>query len=121
MERKKFVILIADDNQDFLDILIAKLTREKFDVHTVTDGREAIEMAKELRPDLLILDLEMPVMGGMEAFFELRKDSRFSKLKVVFITTHGDDSEKTAWVDDKFAREEGIRDFFARPTTLIQS
>lgn len=64
MEGKAKQILIADDEQDILEIITYNLTKEGYEVYTAKDGNEAIERAKQIHPDLIILDIMMPKKTG---------------------------------------------------------
>ena len=66
MESKGKKILIADDEQDILEIIQYNLTKEGYDVSTAKDGDEAVGKAKTVRPDLIILDIMMPKKNGVE-------------------------------------------------------
>ncbi len=81
-------VLLADDHEDFLAIE-SRLLKEEFDVvRTVGDGRTALEEAARLNPDILVLDVSMPVMNGIEAARRLQASG--SRAKIVFLTVHDD-------------------------------
>ena len=81
-------VLLADDHDEFLAVE-RRLLEPEFDVLTaVHDGRAAVEAARELEPDLVVLDLSMPVMDGIATSRALRSGG--SRAKVVFLTVHGD-------------------------------
>ena len=81
------LILITDDDPDFLEILCAKLTRSGFLIAEAHDGREGIEKAANLKPDLMMMDISMPDMNGTEAVLELKKNPETKDIKVVFLTS----------------------------------
>ncbi|HWO39000.1 MAG TPA: response regulator transcription factor [Candidatus Acidoferrum sp.] len=86
MTRKR--VLVADDLAPVLST-VAALLRESFDVvDTVSDGRAALEGTLRLKPDLVVLDISMPVMSGIEVAEELTRQG--SKAKIVFLTVHED-------------------------------
>jgi DNA-binding NarL/FixJ family response regulator len=86
MTRKR--VLVADDLAPVLSIAAA-LLRESFDVvGTVSDGGAALEATLKLKPDLVVLDISMPVMSGIEVAEELKRQG--NKAKVVFLTVHED-------------------------------
>src|SRR5271155_152588 len=86
MTRKR--VLVADDLAPVLST-VAALLRESFDVvGTVSDGRAALEATLKLNPDLVVLDISMPVMSGIEVAEELTRLG--SKTKIVFLTAHQD-------------------------------
>jgi DNA-binding NarL/FixJ family response regulator len=86
MTRKR--VLVADDLAPVLSTVSA-LLRESFDVvGTVCDGRAALEATLKLKPDLVVLDISMPVMSGIEVAEELTRQG--NKAKIVFLTVHED-------------------------------
>ena len=85
-------ILIADDHALFRDSLLTLLEAHDFDVvAAASDGAEALARAKELRPDVILLDLSMPVMGGLEATRALRQE--LPETAVVILTASEDDRD----------------------------
>jgi len=91
-------ILLVDDNAT--DILLVKEALEdlEFDVvvHVAHDGLEAIKMAREIIPDLILMDIMMPKMGGIEALVEIRKLFPKGGMKIVILTTSGDERDTDA-------------------------
>src|SRR5271170_3790209 len=86
MARKR--VLVADDLAPVLDT-VSTLLRQSFDVvDMVSDGRAALEATLKLKPDLVVLDISMPLMSGIEVAEELQKQG--SQAKVVFLTVHED-------------------------------
>ncbi len=79
MEGKAKRILIADDEPDILEIIGYNLTKEGYEIHTAKDGNEAIEKAKQLNPDLIILDVMMPRKTGIEVCQILRSQIMFQR------------------------------------------
>src|SRR3954452_11182191 len=84
----RVTVLLADDHEDFLAVERRLLEPEFEVVLTVRDGRAAVEAAARLEPDLLVLDLSMPVMDGIAAARSLRASG--SRARIVFLTVHGD-------------------------------
>ena len=81
-------VVVADDHASVLTT-VAALLRESFDVvGTVSDGRAALEAILDLEPDLVVLDISMPAMSGIDVAHELEKHG--SKVKIVFLTVHED-------------------------------
>lgn len=77
MDAKPKRILIADDEPDILEIISYNLTKEGYEVYTAKDGAEALERAKQLHPELVILDIMMPKKTGIEVCEVLRSQSIF--------------------------------------------
>ena len=81
-------ILVAEDNPDNRDMLARRLQRHGFDVDVVENGLEAIRYARQFAPDIILMDLSMPVMSGLEAVRELRTDKEMQAIKVIALTAH---------------------------------
>ena len=84
------MIVIADDESDLRAVYAAVLRREGYEVCEAADGREALELVQAHRPDLLILDVWMPVVNGFEVLDRLRYDPNATTLKVVMLSNVGD-------------------------------
>ncbi|MBN2732772.1 MAG: response regulator [Balneolaceae bacterium] len=89
----KQTILVVDDEQDLLDLIEYNLKKEGFDVLKAEDGQEGIEVAREHSPDLILLDIMMPKMDGLEAVEVIRDDDELGRIPIIFLTARGD--EKT--------------------------
>lgn len=86
-------ILVVDDEQDLLDLIEYNLKKEGFDVLKAEDGKEGIVVARKHRPDLVLLDIMMPKMDGMEVVELMRGDDELKRIPIIFLTARGD--EKT--------------------------
>lgn len=89
MDAKK-VVLVIDDVQEIIDVLVAVLDREGIEAIVATNGPEGIALAKQHKPDLILLDFKMPEMDGAETLSILKDDAETKDIKVVFITAFGD-------------------------------
>ncbi len=89
----KQTILVVDDETDLLDLIEYNLHKEGFNVLKAEDGEEGIKVAKEHRPDLILLDIMMPKMDGLEAVEIMRQDEDLKKTPIIFLTARSD--EKT--------------------------
>ncbi|MGM0587537.1 MAG: response regulator transcription factor [Bacteroidota bacterium] len=89
----KQTILVVDDEQDLLDLIEYNLRKEDFDVIKAEDGEEGIAQAREHKPDLVLLDIMMPKMGGLEVCDVMREDDQLKHIPIIFLTARGD--EKT--------------------------
>ncbi|MCL2027492.1 MAG: response regulator transcription factor [Bacteroidales bacterium] len=89
-------ILLVDDELDVLEFLSYNLRKEKFEVTTAKNGKEAIHLAKKDKPDLIILDVMMPEMDGVETCYELRKIKELEQTLIVFLTARGEDYSQIA-------------------------
>lgn len=102
-------ILLVDDEPDILEFISYNLKKEGFEVQTALNGREAIEKAKEMRPDLILLDVMMPEMDGMETCAELRGIEALKNTFVTFLTARGEDYSQIAGFDA------GADDYIIKP------
>lgn len=96
-------ILIVEDEIDLREALSDKLGREGFDPRGATNGKEGLELALKEHPDLILLDIVMPVMDGMTMFSELRKDEWGKNVPVILLTNLSATEEKIikAMVENK--------------------
>ena len=91
MIKKGQKILIVDDEQDILELIRHTLNKEGFEVHVAVNGQQAIEKAKKLLPDLILMDVMMPVMDGMEACRLIKDDASIKDIPIVFLTARSED------------------------------
>ncbi len=96
MNTETFKILLVDDEPDILEILSYPLKNQGFQVHTANNGLEAINLAKDIQPHLIVLDLMMPEMDGIEACEIIRKDPKISNTLITFLSARGEDYSKIA-------------------------
>lgn len=94
MEGSSKKILIADDELDILEIVSYNLNKEGYEIYTAKDGNEAIEKAKLLRPDLIILDIMMPKKTGVEVCQILRSQTLFEDTLIIFLTALSDEASQ---------------------------
>lgn len=92
-------ILIVDDEPDILEFIQFNLERSGFTIETAEDGLEAIRKAKEFHPDLIILDIMMPELDGVEVCRELRTMPEFSNTLIAFLTARNEDYTQIAGLD----------------------
>ena len=102
-------ILLVDDEEDILEFVSYNLQREGFRVYTGRNGREAIELAGKIKPDLVILDVMMPEMDGIAACEEIRKLPVCKNVVVAFLTARGEDYSQIAGF------EAGADDYITKP------
>ncbi|MFV1884082.1 MAG: response regulator [Balneola sp.] len=89
----KKTILVVDDEKDLLDLIEYNLKKEGFEVLRAENGEQGIAIAKESKPDLVLLDIMMPKMDGLEAVEIMRKDDDLKRMPIIFLTARSD--EKT--------------------------
>ncbi len=109
MIKKGQKILIVDDEQDILELIRHTLNKEGFEVHVAVNGQQAIEKAKKLLPDLILMDVMMPVMDGMEACRLIKDDASIKDIPIVFLTARSEEFAELAGF------EAGADDYIAKP------
>ena len=85
MHKKK--ILLIDDEVDILEMLSYNLEKEGYLVATATNGNEGIQKAKEMIPDLILLDINIPILSGHEVLAIIKEDEYLKKIPVIMLTT----------------------------------
>jgi two-component system alkaline phosphatase synthesis response regulator PhoP len=109
MNARDFKLLIVDDEEDILEIISYNLKKEGFVVETASRGEEAIKKLETFLPHLILLDVMMPGMDGMETCDLIRKDPRFDNTIVAFLTARGEDYSQLAGF------EAGADDYITKP------
>ena len=99
MEKSSIKILLVDDEPDIIEILTYNLNKEGYQVFSASNGKEALVQASKIIPHLIILDVMMPVMDGIEACENLRKDSRFEDTIIMFLSARSEDYSHVAAFD----------------------
>lgn len=99
MENSNYRLLLVDDEPDILEFLSYNLRKEGFQVFTVNNGRDAISKAEEVRPHLILLDVMMPDMDGIETCEEIRRNERIGNTIVAFLTARSEDYSQIAGFD----------------------
>ena len=105
-------ILIAEDHPDNREMLTRRLERRGYEVHVAENGAEAVEKAQVCAPDLILMDISMPVMSGIEATRTLRKTPGVSNVKIVALTAHAMESARQECMDA------GCDDFATTPVDI---
>lgn len=109
MENTNSTILIVDDEIDILEFLSYNLKKEGFSVYTSQNGKDAISLAKNIKPNLILLDVMMPEMDGIETCGEIRKYPELAETIVSFLTARGEDYSQIAGF------EAGADDYITKP------
>ncbi len=99
MNASKFNLLLVDDEPDVLEFIGYNLRKEGFNVYTISNGKEAIALAQEVKPQLILLDVMMPGMDGIETCEELRKIPSLKNVLIAFLTARGEDYSQIAGFD----------------------
>ncbi|WP_100611081.1 response regulator transcription factor [Confluentibacter lentus] len=109
MNKKDIKILLVDDEPDILEIVSYNLSNEGYQVITAENGIEAVKKAKKELPQLVILDVMMPEMDGIEACELIRKDPNLKDVVITFLTARGEDYSQLAGFDA------GADDYITKP------
>lgn len=109
-QQEKIRLLLADDEQEFAATLLARLELRNFEVTAVANGTEAIAAVEKEMPDVMVLDLKMPDLDGLEVLAQLRR--KYSDLKVIILTGHG------SFEAGREGMELGAFDYLMKPVDL---
>lgn len=109
MKKKEIKILLVDDEPDILEIVGYNLSAEGYQIITAENGLEGVKKAKKERPQLIILDVMMPEMDGIEACEQIRKIPELSETIITFLTARGEDYSQVAGFDA------GADDYITKP------
>jgi two-component system alkaline phosphatase synthesis response regulator PhoP len=109
MNPKNFKIILIDDEKDILEFVSYNLKREGFEVLTARNGKDGIELAKAEKPHLILLDVMMPGMDGIETCNVIRENDELSGVLVALLTARGEDYSQVAGFDA------GADDYITKP------
>jgi two-component system, OmpR family, alkaline phosphatase synthesis response regulator PhoP len=104
-----YKVLVVDDDPDIVEMLHYNLKREGYDVSEAENGRKSIEVAQAVKPDIILMDVMMPVMDGITACRQLREMEEFRNTHVIFLTARSEEFSEVA------AFEAGGDDFITKP------
>jgi len=108
-DKKSIHILLVDDEQDIIDFLQYNLEREGYYVHTASNGQQAVDLFQKIKPAMIIMDVMMPVMDGIEACYAIRKLTTFQQPIIAFLTSRAEDYSQVAGF------EAGADDYISKP------
>lgn len=109
MQNSEIKILVVDDEPDIVEFIQYNLTKEGFQTSTATNGIEAIEIAEKVKPHLILLDIMMPQLDGVETCYRLRQNSAFSQTLIAFLTARNEEYSQIAGL------EAGADDYIQKP------
>jgi two-component system alkaline phosphatase synthesis response regulator PhoP len=109
---KAYKILLVDDDADILELLEYNLLKENFLLAKAVNGKEAISVAKSFQPHLIIMDVMMPEMDGIEAARQIKSNPEFKNTLILFLTARGEEYTEIA------AFESGATDYVVKPIKL---
>jgi len=107
-------ILVADDDPDILSIVSMSLETQGYTVYKATNGREAVDLAKQHHPDLVLMDMMMPIVSGYEAVTELKADATTRDITIIGL------SAKAMATDMERATDVGIDGYITKPFRIAQ-
>ncbi|QDV53389.1 response regulator [Gimesia fumaroli] len=111
MNKQLSKILIVDDSDVVRRILCTALTQDDYELHTAVDGEDGRQKVHELKPDIVLLDVEMPILDGFAVLHEIRENYKIEEVAVIMVTSHNDGKGITR------AFEEGAFDYIPKPAT----
>jgi CheY-like chemotaxis protein len=112
------VILIVDDEAYFREIFSKKLEAEGYAIETAENGNEGIEKVKKLRPDLVLMDVRMPVMDGVATLMKIKEDPETKDIKIAFLTSFGSPEEEVHNLNIRYSQELGAVGFIKKTEDL---
>lgn len=117
-------ILIVDDEPAIVDVLVYNFQKENFDVATAADGRSALQKAASFAPDLVILDLMLPVIDGLQVCRQLRGDPKMKNVRILMLTAKGEETDEIVGfnlgADDYVAKPFRIKPLIERIKALLR-
>lgn len=124
MARKQKQVVIVEDEADILDVIAYNLRREGFTVTGCTDGEAGLRMIRNIRPDLVVLDLMLPGLDGIEICKELKADPITRDISVIMVTAKGEESDIVLGLgvgaDDYLAKPFKPRELIARVNSVLR-
>ncbi len=114
MDHKKVKILIADDNQNIRDALTYLLEDEGYDLLLAKDGAEALQKVRDLRPDILFLDIMMPEINGYDVCRTIKADPLLKDTYVIMLTAKGQVAEQER------GKEVGANEYIVKPFSPME-
>ena len=117
-------ILIVDDETSLVEVLAYNFTREGFDVETAYDGREALQNCRLTVPDVVVLDVMIPLIDGLQVCRQIRSDPRLKDVRVLLLTARGEETDEVVGfnlgADDYVAKPFRTRPLIERVKALVR-
>ena len=101
------LVLVVDDEAEFREIFSVNLLKLGYRVETADDGIKGFAKAKEIHPDLILMDVKMPGQTGIETLLKLKEDPDTKDIKVMFLTNFGEVNTELQKVDEQFSLDVG--------------
>jgi CheY-like chemotaxis protein len=116
--RDKPLILLVDDEANFLEIISTKLGAFGYEVVVAHSGKEAVDIAKKIQPDLVLMDIAMPGQTGTDAALTIKQDSSMKDLKIAFLSNMKDPWPRMVTPREELAKELGMEEFIDKAADL---
>lgn len=117
-------ILVIEDDRDIIELVRYNLEKEGYQVFTATDGALGMAQVKKSPPDLLVLDLMLPKLSGLEICKEVRRDAALNRLPILILTARGEEADRVVGLelgaDDYVTKPFSPREFVARVKALLR-
>ncbi len=117
-------ILIVEDEKDIAESIEYNLSKEGFKVYKAHDGQNGLKSAREKLPDLILLDLMLPGLSGLDLCRILKKETRTSKIPIIMLTAKGSEADKVVGLelgaDDYITKPFSMRELLARVKTVLR-
>jgi phosphate regulon transcriptional regulator PhoB len=117
-------ILVIEDDRDIVELVRYNLEKDGYQVFTATDGATGIAQVKKSPPDLLVLDLMLPKLSGLEICKEIRRDAALNRLPILILTARGEEADRVVGLelgaDDYVTKPFSPREFVARVKALLR-
>jgi two-component system alkaline phosphatase synthesis response regulator PhoP len=119
-----YKILVVDDENDILEFIQYNLRKEGYEVHLAHNGQQAIAVGKKVKPDMVLLDVMMPVLDGIETCKQMRADKDFGETFIVFLTARAEEYSElagfNAGADDYISKPVKPRVLLSRITAILR-
>jgi CheY-like chemotaxis protein len=102
-------LLLVEDNDVNRELMLRRLQRRGYEIQTAVDGNDAVEKTRQFEPDLIIMDISLPVMDGIEASRIIKADENFTKIPIVGLSAHALQADRQA------ALNAGLDDYVTKP------
>lgn len=117
-------VLVVDDERSIVETLVYNLEKQGFETSTASNGREALQKAQAQVPDVVILDLMLPIMDGLQVCRQIRSDSRLNNVRILMLTARGDETDEIVGfnmgADDYVAKPFRMRSMIERVKALLR-
>ena len=106
---RDLVVLVVDDSPTETHLFVNTLSKAGFAVETAPNGEEGVALARRLHPDLILMDVVMPVLNGFQATRQLQRDPSTADIPVIMVTSKDQDTDRT------WGMRQGARDYLVKP------